>query len=66
MKNKTVCAVLVNDLGDILPYTCQSTISQCEEWCEINFPAWDRMKELGNKIVQAEIVLIDSQNKPIK
>ena len=58
MQSKTTCAVLVNDCGQILPYTCQPTMSQCEEFCKEFFPAWERMKELGCKVVQAEIVLI--------
>jgi hypothetical protein len=58
MKENTICAVLVNDYGQILPYTCQPTMSQCEEFCSKFFPAWDRMKELGCKIVQAEIRLL--------
>ena len=58
MKTSSICAVLVNDKGDILPYTCQPTKSQCEEFCQEFFPAWEKMKELGCKIVQAEIKLI--------
>lgn len=30
-EKKTVGAVVVNDLGHILPYTVQGTVSQCEE-----------------------------------
>jgi len=44
MQTKTICAVLVND--------------KCEEFCEEFFPAWEKMKELGCKIIQAEISLI--------
>ena len=56
-KSKMICAVLVSDTGDILPHTCQPTISQCEEYCERFFPAWNVMQKLGAKVVQAEIVL---------
>lgn len=57
-KNYTVCAVLVNDKDEILSYTCQPTISQCEEFCQEFFPAWEKMKALGCRIVQAEINLL--------
>lgn len=57
---KIICAVVVNDLGDILPYTCQATMDACEEWLQENMPgAWPTMKRLGARVVQAELVILD-------
>lgn len=58
-ETKTIAAVVVNDFGHILPYTVQGTVEQCEEkaierWGE---PTWNRIKELGGKVVSCEIVL---------
>lgn len=47
--------MLKNQHGDLLAYTCQSTTSQCEEWCAENILNFDRHKELGAKIVEVEI-----------
>lgn len=55
---KTICAVVINDRGEILPYTCQSTKDACEEWCKENL-AWEKMKEFGAKVVQAELALLE-------
>lgn len=52
-----ICAVVVNDHGDILPYTCQSTKQGTEEWAEKNLPGWEEMKRLGAKVVQARLTL---------
>jgi hypothetical protein len=52
---KRIAAVLKNDLGQLLPYTCQSTMSQCREWCESNIANFPKVLELGAKIVQVEI-----------
>ena len=61
MSEKTrICAVVVNDLGEILPYSCQSTKSQCEEWCEENM-FWDSVRSKGAKIVQAEIRILEGE-----
>jgi len=57
--NSKFCSVLVNDLGDILSHTCRPTREECKEYCEEFFPAWEKMKELGCKIVYAEIKLLD-------
>jgi hypothetical protein len=56
---KTIAAMVLNDLGQLLPYTCQSTISMCEEKANSFFPAWEKMKELGAKVVQVEISMIE-------
>jgi hypothetical protein len=58
MNISKLAACLKNDKGELLPYTVQSTIQQCEEFCEKFFPAWERMKELGYKVVQVNIVPI--------
>ena len=60
-ENKTIAAVVINDNGHILPYTVQSTMSQCEEhaierWGD---STWTKLQELGCRVVQCEIVLID-------
>jgi len=57
-KRTRLCAVVVNDYGDILPYTCQSSKDSCEEHCQELFPDWEKLKELGCKIVQAELTLL--------
>lgn len=59
----TIAAMLKNDQGALLPYTGQSTMSQCEEWCEANLLAFDRLKERGAKVVQVEVQEI-SPNAP--
>lgn len=60
-ENKTFGAVVVNDLGHILPYTVQGTVSQCEEKAIEMWGAktWEKLKEFGSKVVQCEIVLKD-------
>jgi hypothetical protein len=58
---KTICAVVLNDEGQILSYTCKSTIQACEEWCEAHFPGWGKMKERGCKVVQAELRVLDAK-----
>jgi hypothetical protein len=50
-----IVAMLKNDLGQLLPYTCQATKSQCEEWCAKNLLGWPRLQELGAKIVHVEV-----------
>ena len=55
---ETICAVVLNDKNQILPYTCQSTIQACDEWCDENLPGWEKMKKLGAKVVQSKIILI--------
>lgn len=54
---KRIAAVVINDLGDMLPYTCETTMQQCEESAAEKFgeEAWEKMKSLGAKVVQVEI-----------
>ena len=59
--------VVVNDQGEILPYTVQSTMSQTEElaiqlW---GIETWNKLQELGAKVVQCEIV-VKEISKPQK
>lgn len=62
MTTKTVvCAVVINQLGQVLPYTCQSPMSRCDEWAQANLTEWDKMKQLGARVMQAEIVVDDSR-----
>ena len=54
---RNIGAVVKNDKGQLLPYTCQSTMSQCEEKAASFFStAWPRLQELGAKVVQVEII----------
>ena len=55
--NKILCAVVVDEHDNILSYTCQATKEQVEEWARENFCAWDKLKELGARVVQAELVV---------
>lgn len=59
MKN-TFCAVVVNDRNEILTYTVQGTMSQCEEEAAKRWPWWDKMKELGCRVQQAEITILQN------
>lgn len=55
----TSCAVVLSDKNDILSYTCQPTMSQCEEHAAVFFRpnAWNKLKNQGYKIVQAELTV---------
>lgn len=61
MAKSKIAACVLNDQGDLLPYTCQSTKSQVEEWAAENLLAWDKLKELGCKIVQVEIKVVEPE-----
>lgn len=56
---KTIAAAVLNDFGQILPYTVCSTKQECEENAENFFPAWEKMKELGCKVIQVEIINLE-------
>lgn len=56
---KRIAAVVMSDLGELLPYTCQSSMEQCEEEAPKVLAAWDKMKELGAKVVQVEITTLE-------
>ena len=63
---RRVAAAVLNDKGDILPYTTQSTVSQCEEsarerWGE---EAWGRLQELGARVIQVEITHVPTALNP--
>lgn len=55
---KVVAACMVNNLGQLLPYTCQSSVQKCLEWCEENVLAWDKHLEHGAIIAQVEIEVV--------
>lgn len=57
---KRIAAVVINDLGDMLPYTCDTTMQQCDESAAERFgeEAWEQMKKLGAKVVQVEITTL--------
>lgn len=50
-----LCAAVVNDLGELLPYTCKSTIDAVEESMQ-EVPGWEKLKDLGSRVVQARLV----------
>ena len=56
---KTIGAAVLNDFGELLPYTVRSTKQECEANAKILFPAWEKMKELGCKVVQVEIINLE-------
>lgn len=64
-KNSKIAAVVVNEKGDILPYTVQSTISQCEEKAIDLFGknTWENLISIGARIVQCEIILLNENDK---
>jgi len=58
---KTLAYVVVTGNDIILPYTVDSIKEQCEEKAKKFFSdkAWEKLKELGAKIVQCEIILTE-------
>jgi hypothetical protein len=56
---KTIGAAVLNEFDHLLPYTVRSTKQGCEENAEKIFPAWKKMKELGCKVVQVEIINLE-------
>lgn len=60
---KVIAAIVLNDLGQLLPYTCETTMEQCEERAAKTFPAWKKMKELGAKVVQVEIKTLENPSE---
>lgn len=52
-------AVVVNDFGNILKYSCQATEAQVEErMIELmGKEAWEQAKRIGCKVVNCEIVV---------
>jgi hypothetical protein len=61
---KLIAAMVLNDKGDLLPYTCQSTMEQCEEEAPKILLGWDAMKMLGAKVVQVEITTLEEVVDP--
>ena len=58
---KQLAAVVVNDRGEILPYSAQATKERCEEHAKEFFGecVWDQVKALGGRVALCEIVLLD-------
>lgn len=50
-----LCAAVVNDLGELLPYTCKSTMDAVEESMQ-ETPGWEKLKDFGSRVVQARLV----------
>lgn len=58
---KQIAAMVLSDLGHLIPHTCRHTVQECEENASKELLAWDKMKELGAKVVQVEISIIEKQ-----
>lgn len=60
MKTTTSCAVMVDEHGQILAWTSETTIQACEEYLREFYgdKFFERLIQLGNRIVQAEITII--------
>ena len=56
---KVIAAAVLSDRGELLPYTCQGSMQYCEEKASKTLAGWDRMKELGARVVQVWIVTED-------
>jgi hypothetical protein len=54
-KATRLAACIKSDLGNLLPHTMRGSIQECEEYATTEVLAWERLKELGCKIVQVEI-----------
>ena len=63
MPKPTIAAVLVNDKGQILPYTCKSTVQQVKEHCDQHMAGWERLSAIGCRIAQCEITVIEIFDK---
>lgn len=63
---KTIAAMVLNDKGDLLPYTCRHCMEACEEEMpEVFTPyGWEQMKVLGAKVVQVEISTLEEVVDP--
>lgn len=58
IQSERIAACVLNDQGVMLPYTARSTKEQVEEWAaEYYGPAWNRLKELGCRVVQIRMIL---------
>lgn len=55
---KTTGSVLINDKGEVLPYTCQSYASQVREWCDKHSIGWEQLKSMGCRIAHCEITVV--------
>lgn len=64
MARKIFGAVVVNDLGQLLPNTCRGTIQGCLEAAEAGEffgpGVWQKIKGLGAKVVSVEIVEVET------
>jgi hypothetical protein len=64
---KIIAAMVLSDKGELLPYTCQGTMEQCEEEAPNVFAGewtWNKLKELGAKVVQVEISTLEEVVDP--
>ena len=61
-EKKCLAAVIVNDHGHILPWTAESTKQACEDNAPRIFGSedvWQKLKNLGAKVIQCEITLLE-------
>jgi len=58
---KRIAAMVMNERGELLPHTCQGSMDACEEEAPKVLAGWERMKELGFKVVQVEIRTLDEE-----
>lgn len=61
---RTFAAMVLNDLGQLLPYTCRGLISQVQEAIEdgempFSKEVWEAMQRKGAKIVSVEVKTLD-------
>jgi hypothetical protein len=56
---RTSGSIVINDRGQMLLYTVESTHSRCEEKAQEIFCAWDTMKARGARIVPVMILTLD-------
>jgi hypothetical protein len=59
-----LAAMVMNEYGHLLTYTCQSSKSLCEERAVDFYNAvkpglWDELKERGCKVVQVEVTVLE-------
>jgi len=45
----------LSDLGSILLHTMRPSQEESEEYCQEFFPAWEKMKELGCRVVRVDV-----------
>lgn len=59
-----LAAMVKNNRGELLPYTCQGTQAQCEEEAMVRWSAdtWYKLKKLGASVVAVNVTEIVQQH----